>query len=351
MKNYIPFLLFLFSMGIFACRKKNASNFFTSVPGNVNIYATGYQDSLSTVTLKYWENGIPVTLPCQANPNDHGITTSGIVVSGIDVYVCGNDFNDLTGFSVATYWKNGSRVAIGNTTGNTYANSIVISGSDVYVAGYEARFNRNTNLWYIYAIYWKNGNPIILGDTLSQSYANSIVVSGNDIYIGGTRSYDSVSVATYWKNGTLTDLTDTSIYGGVTTILLSGSSIYQAWVESNNSGAQVIYGTNGMSIPLQGAPGTYGVNSIVASGNDIYASGNFIYQYGSTQATYWKNGNQIKLTNSGPGYSKANSIAISGDDVYVGGRDNSYGGVIWKNGIEEVFPASFTITSICLSSQ
>ncbi len=354
MKKYLSFLWFMLSMGIFACSKKTTSNFLNSVSGNVNIYATGYQYSLGVVTLKYWKNGIAVTLPCQASPKDaSSLTTSSIVVSGGDVYVCGNDFNDLKNFSLATYWKNGSRIAIGDNSGNTYANSIAVSGTDVYVAGYETRFDPNTNLSYTYAVYWKNGNPVILGDTVSASYANSIVVSGNDIYVGGTISFGNGAypVATYWKNGTQIALTDTSVHSDVTSILVSGSDIYPAWVESNYSNSPVIYGTNGMAIPLEGDPGPFSVSSIAASGNDIYITGNLINLYGPYYATYWKNGSQIKLTDGGGGYSYATSVAISGNDVYVGGRDISYGGVIWKNGVEAVLPMSFYISSVCLSSQ
>jgi hypothetical protein len=360
MKNYLSFLLFLFSVGILACKKENVSTFLNSGSGNVNIYATGVGNSHGAPSLNYWKNGSPVTLPSQSKLIFHAETTSGIVVSGNDVYVCGTDYNDAAEFFVATYWKNGSRFALGNTSGDSYANSIAVSGTDVYVAGYQNWADKYTITWHAYATYWKNGSPVTLGDTSSESIANSIFVSGNDVYVVGTRTslyggYTAIPIVVYWKNGKQVDLADTSVNGDATSILVSGSDIYPAWVELNSSNNQELYGTNGMAIPLQGTSNPYNVTSMVASGNDIYASGNLLEDqysngiYTPYQASYWKNGNLVKLSD-GSGSSSAASIAVSGNDVYVGGVNNSEG-VIWKNGVPATLPGSIYITSIFLTNK
>jgi hypothetical protein len=50
---------------------------------------------------------------------------------------------------------------------------------DVYVAGVE-----NNGLFDV-AKYWKNGIPVNLSDGYSQACANSIVVSDSDVYVAG----------------------------------------------------------------------------------------------------------------------------------------------------------------------
>ena len=360
MKNNLICILYLLVTGFFACSKKSATNFLTPPPGNPNIYATGFQDSQGVVILRYWKNGIPFTLPNHANLIDvSSLSTTGIAVSGDDVYVSGDDFNELTKHSAATYWKNETPFALGDPNYDTYATAIAVSGIDVYVSGYEYRYDLNTNTGNSSALYWKNGVPVILGDTISYSYAESIAVSGKDVYVAGIWSAgpNAPSIAVFWKNGTKTVLTDTTVTETAILMIGSGTDIYPAWAEYNNMGL-VQYGNNGMAIPLQTVPGlSSAVTSMTVSGNDLYASGNNFnngYIGGSDyNAVYWKNGNQTILTKStANSYNITSSIAVSGSDVYVGGSENSMGGIgiIWKNGVPAVLPKSTQISSICLSN-
>ena len=162
MKNYLTCTLYLLVTGFFACSKKSATNFLTPPPGNPNIYATGFQDSQGVVILRYWKNGVPFALPDHASIIDvSSLFTTGIVVSGDDVYVSGDDFNESTKHSAATYWKNETPFALGDPSYDTYATSIAVSGNDVYVSGYEYRYDLNANTGNNYALYWKNGVPVI----------------------------------------------------------------------------------------------------------------------------------------------------------------------------------------------
>ena len=67
------------------------------------------------------------------------------------------------------YWKNGNRTSLNDDDDEAGGgNSIFVSGSDVYIAGFEGNV----------AKYWKNNIPVILTDGESQASARSIFVRG-----------------------------------------------------------------------------------------------------------------------------------------------------------------------------
>ena len=166
------------------------------VAGGSNEYYSGVPSSYQFA--RYWNQGVATSLvgnlvdSSGGNVNARPITT-GIYVSGTDVYVAGTVGGSFP--SQAVVWKNGVASILGNGT----ANSIFVSGSDVYVAGSSLI---NTN--YV-ATYWVNGQPTVLS-TSPSTLAQSIFVSGSDIYVAGTDIVNGVAYATYWKNGVATHL-------------------------------------------------------------------------------------------------------------------------------------------------
>jgi hypothetical protein len=187
------------------------------VSGGSNISQQGVDSSYRFA--RYWKNGVATelvnglvtTTPTHSSyPN-----TSGIYVSGNDIYVAGVEMdsdpqviNSLT--LRAMYWKNGVANYLTNFQESTAAAaSIFVSGSDVYVAGYETLNN------YTYATYWKNGVATNLTSNVF-SEASSIFVSGSDVYVAGFEVLNGIKYAVYWKNGTAVKLganyTATSIY-------------------------------------------------------------------------------------------------------------------------------------------
>ncbi len=78
------------------------------------------------------ENGVPTEL---SDPLAFGIAQS-ILLSGSDIYVAGNTCQENQGpdCSVVTYWKNGTPVVLPDQNPSG-AVSIFVSGGDVYVAG------------------------------------------------------------------------------------------------------------------------------------------------------------------------------------------------------------------------
>ena len=205
------------------------------------------------------------------------------------VFVAGQSGNS------AVLWKNGiAHDLVGTSTKSTgeyrtWANSVYVSGRDVYVAGSISTIENEQEAHI--AVLWKNGKAQYLTDaTTNPSVAKSVFVTGNDIYIAGRDDGD----ATLWKNGESQVLVDIGI---VTT------------------------------------------NSVYVSGSDVYVAGHN-YKY----AILWKNGEAQYLA-SGINFASANSVYVSGNDVYVVGMewkfdDNSgimTGAIprLWKNGVRQ----------------
>ena len=140
-------------------------------------------------SLAFLAIAITVTLACGAGSNS-AIKTQ----PHSDVYTAGFEINDAS-YPVARYWKNKALVVLAPGTHGSYAMSIAVSGSDVYVAGIE---NNGTN---DVAKYWKNGVSVELTDGTHQGFVNSIFVNGNDVYVAGGETEPGITVGKYWKNG------------------------------------------------------------------------------------------------------------------------------------------------------
>lgn len=211
-----------------------------------------------------WKNGMPVSLPGYGvvglvDGGKYAVRTyedyvNSIYVSEADVYVSGGSFWQP---AHAGYWKNGARFdltgALSYTSSNGSAGfpsttSLFVSGSDVYVAGYET-----TSLGNTLAIYWKNGASQYLStdSTGGGSSAASVFVSGGDVYIAGWQNINGYSRATVWKNGTATTLTSGSTSSSAYGVYVSGSDVYVAgdqWVAPGNYVA--VYWKNGIPVTL-----------------------------------------------------------------------------------------------------
>jgi hypothetical protein len=124
--------------------------------------------------------------------------------------------------SMGTVWTNGVPAVLQTTTPGSYVsvvNSLFVNGTDMYAMGelmvptYVT--NGNYSSFYSKPAYWKNGveNDLPLNGDMYGN-ANSVYVSGSDIYVCGSTASGSV----YWKNGILTKLG--SDYGWVSSILI-----------------------------------------------------------------------------------------------------------------------------------
>jgi hypothetical protein len=124
------------------------------------------------------------------------------------VYISGVLYSQ-TGHSKAAYCKNGVPVSLSDGSSDAKANTITISGSDIYVAGYDG--NR--------AVYWKNQVPVYLTDDPTTAALQSVAVEGNNVLVAGTKG----TTGTYWKNGTPVTVGDNIVLYGIAT---AGDSTY-----------------------------------------------------------------------------------------------------------------------------
>jgi hypothetical protein len=322
-------------------------NFGTSslaASGN-NVYIAGFEQASDTLLFPYtpvfWLNGSAMTLPDSTGTVGNG-TANSIAVSGQDVYVAGirgydsqrdrvpfsGDSSDypITG-SVATLWKNGTPVtlpdygAVGLVDSEKYANrfyddyvsALCVAGSDVYVAGGTA-YNIAAH-----ARYWKNGAPVDLGGSLIYSSQNGtngfptstgIYVSGSDIYVSGYQQTAGTSpVAIYWKNGTPVFLSTDSLSGSEAySIFVAGSDVYVAGWQNINNYSRAMLWKNGTPTPLTSNNVSSAATSMFVYGNDIYVAGyTWVAPTGNYVAAYWKNGSLVQLSD---GSSNASAYSI-----------------------------------------
>jgi hypothetical protein len=136
---------------------------------------------------------------------------NSVFVSGNDVYMAGI-YSPGSGYlEEACVWKNGEILfSFGASPGISILYSVFVSGSDVYAAG---RI-KHTSQGLAAATVWKNGEELhrlLAADAYNNgSSASSVYVLGNDVYAAGV-GYEytaGINVARLWKNGEEQPLVD-----------------------------------------------------------------------------------------------------------------------------------------------
>lgn len=249
-----------------------------------DVFISGY--STASGRTGYWKNGVWINLP---NPGGVGpFGPSSIYISGSDVYVAEGNH----------YWKNGVLIFPSSFGSNSTATGIKVVGKDVYISGktISSRSSGDTLFTLDTAFYWKNGKQTILS---TNGMANSILVSGTDIYVSGSDNGDAV----YWKNSKKVVLAHN---GSASQIIVSNGNVYVLGIlGSSIQELQLVYWKNGRMITLSGPSGTpppvlsY-VNGMAVGGDKVYISGwirpaPIGTHYFPIKAIYWQNNIQVNL--------------------------------------------------------
>jgi len=312
-----------------ACGNGNELDYHQSYAASVfvsngDVYVAGYSGSFpSPVCATLWKNG---AIGYQLDASTTAFVSA--FVAGSDIYLCGYE-----GKSPAL-WKNGAQQSLGSLDALDYdacfLKSIFVSGENVYMAGQLHKRDRRDdgNGWGSYAILWKNGEIQTLTNDSHYADANSVYVSGEDVYVAGKDGGNAV----LWKNGVAQKLTDSAHRAVANSVFVQGDDIYVAG--RGRDGAAALW-KNGeiqnLDLIFGGISGS--ANSIFVYNGDVYVAGRQTFQLLPKNlwdiATLWKNGKMQDLAVER--LAGANSVFVFNGDVYVAGYKNNYA-ELWKNG-------------------
>lgn len=333
---------FVLSFILLSCKKSGSPAPAPTPPpsGSGDVYTVGFESNGTVTVAKYWKNKVAVSLT-DGTKNAQAL---GICISGTDVYICGFEQN-AAGKYVAKYWKNGTAVVLGDGTNSSIANAIAVSGNDVFVVGIEI-----TSFYPKLPIEWVNGTRYAaqLGPGIINSENTAVSVKNGVFYVAGTVFVPVIPSGNYyaqrWSHTlpfTYVAPTSITIDGYAYGIVSDGTDMYTCGAAlpgpPGNFYTAAYYWKN--NIPHKLTDGTkYGsATGITLSGTDVYVCGYDTKAPSSSIgiASYWKNGVLTALGN-GSLSTFARGIAVKNSDVYVCGNDVVPGGnngYLWKNGV------------------
>ncbi|MCB0508829.1 MAG: hypothetical protein KDD21_11075 [Bacteroidetes bacterium] len=280
-----------------------------------------------------WTNGTPQQL------SNYASSAFDIKKVGSDIYIAGfeNSVPDPADpgeyISVATYWKNGNKVALSDGSKHAFAFGIAVHGTDVYVAGME---RQPTGIYK--ARLWKNGSLVALTSGAYNSAADDVTVDGNDVYaIYGEST--TTTRAYLWKNGASEELHSTSTsYTHAKKVLVDNGNVYVVGEYKGASSLyQPCYWKNGIFYPLDfPTTGIHAINDFYIENGNLFITGSG-YVSGSYSAFYYENNTlHVIDASSSPSQVFANSIANVNGNITVVGAANVHP-VKWVNGTETVY--------------
>lgn len=185
--------------------------------------------------------------------------------------------------------RNGIKLPMTDTAYNFGPTALALLGEDMYISGCSVGPTLQEPPYHTsqYAQCWKNGQLIFRES--EDSYAISIFIHQSDIYMAGyLYGYSSPNIACYWKNGQRVTLTEGNVNAIATSVFATDTHVYA----SGTINDQAVYWKDGVAINLT-TEGTFSMaNSIFVQGTDVHVAG---YEHG--YPAYWKNDVRQNIAN------------------------------------------------------
>ncbi len=282
------------------------------------IYETDYDSAAGSSrprTAGYWKNGEWTALV------ESGLDSyvRDIEVIDGDIYVSGG-YGDADGEWHDGYWKNGTFSSI-EYVKDPQVYEMVISGTDVYLCGYDR----------MRSAYWKNGVKYTILNKAG-SYAYGMCIDGETLHFVGVHS----GVGRHWS---MTEADETPVIDTLTftanSVCIDSGNLYiggYSKTEDEETGETLYsacYSVNGDVQSL--SSGT--VNKIRVLDGKVVCTGTTGTEY--TYAQYWVDGTATQLTTSG---GAAYGTTSYNSSIYVAGAEYDsinmlYRAVYWKDGV------------------
>jgi hypothetical protein len=310
-------------------------------PVVTDVYVAGHVWNEAEIPVAtVWTNGVATAL----TDGTYGAWANSLAVVGSEVYVVGSERRGMPSpygglHDVPTVWRNGVATPLTDGTYVAQASSVAVSGDDVYVVGYASIGTHEIAKGpHDVSVLWKNGVATWLTDGTRDAQATSVALSGSDVYVVGWDSIDDHhAVATVWKNGVATRLTNGARYAEAASVAVSGSDVY---VVGHDGQAATIWKNEVVTALTDGSQTAY-ASSVAVSGSDVYVVGLV-----GEVAVAWRNGVALRLTDA----SSVTSVAVLGSDVYVGGSASNRA-TVWRNEVPaQLSPRSSRASSVFLHS-
>ena len=298
-----------------------------------DVYVSGSYSDGSNYIAAVWKNGVKTDFP-----GGNGSGANSVYASGGSIYVAGY-YGNTDDNGIAAIWissDGGSSFVKKDLpdqgTEDASASSIYVNGNNVYVAGYYTDDSVPIAAVWISS---NGGSSFVKKDLPDQgdadAGADSIYVSGSNVYVAGYY-FDGVStyVAVVWvsSNGggsfveqDLPDQGDGS--AEAYSVYASGNSVYVAGDYNNGSYMSAVWisSNSGSSFIKKDIPETnVHADSVYVSGGSIYVAGYYIAGPKPT-ATVWVSldgGTTFSKMDLMTGsYAVANSVYVSGSDIYA----------------------------------
>lgn len=358
MKSTTLLLAILMVTGILSCKKKGAEGEpegnGNGNAGNVKEFMVGTIRNALRREPIVWKDGAMTRLPFESSQNTNA---KSVAVSGNDVFILGHETNP-NGFirtSRIVIWKNDEMTPITDGSKKAAPIKMIVDNGNVYILGTETDQSEGSGT-ELYK-YWKNG--VVTPLNIRGGQASDMVVVNNDVYISGNETNaNGKIVAKYWKNGVGVDITDGSKDAYGESISVEGSTIAVLFNQKNTTqfGNDLkVWKNNVVSVLNSGNFNTFG-KKIILKDNAVHVLGRQLMSELSQQVVYWKDAAKKEITNGNRNGYEFDMQAV-GNDVYVvfeeTNADNievakiAKNGVIKElsNGVDDMSPTAFTVVN------